>query len=201
MEARSKFSFSMEGHSSTCFSCWRFVSLTAASPPNRLICELWRSCVALCAVERRMSIDSKSWWRLGCSESNAPGHDEMLHLPAVDDGGVHPRGEIVDVPERAVGVALGDDGLHRRRADVLDGGERIAHDDLPSPFGGGLEWGLALHGVSPSPPPTLPPSGGGDWDSPVKNAPDLLMSGGSTAIPNLRASPANCASLSVEPIS
>jgi len=61
------------------------------------------------------------------AEIERAGLDEMLKHALVDGAAVHARGEVGEVAERAVGVALGDDFLRGGLAHAFDGGQAEAN--------------------------------------------------------------------------
>ena len=64
--------------------------------------------------------------RSGLSAVERAGGGQAFELAAVEQPGIDPLGEIVEAGERPVGLALGDQRLHRFLADALERAERVA---------------------------------------------------------------------------
>ena len=107
---------------------------------------------------------------IGLQRVEGAGGGQRLQRALVERLGVEPPGEVGEVLERAVGGALGDDGLDRLRADVLQRRQRVAD-------------GAGAVRSAPA----------------RKSTSEALTQGGRMAMPDFLASAANMASLSVLP--
>ena len=101
-------------------------ALPRRAPPNRLTWPLPRSSADGAGVAQQQLDGGEALRPVGVERVEGAGLDQALELAAVEALGVEPPGEIEQILERAVGLALRHQLPHRLRAHALDRGQRIA---------------------------------------------------------------------------
>ncbi len=98
----------------------------ASRPPNRLTWLLSRSSAAALAWRSSSSQAWKDLRPVRVQAIEGTGLDQRFELPLVEGFGIDPPGEIEQVLEATIGLALAHDRLHRLRPDAFHGGKGVA---------------------------------------------------------------------------